>query len=152
MYYFRTKALLSALHIQQLLVQLSLIRGVVLDDLSASFLPGSLVVHIHNVAAGGAQLFQNLVLSGLRQISVELLGVGSSSHNSSLLVSGQLAPCVVGDDSLHSAQSVAVQDQVVSNLGEGVGLVVCNGLLSAIHNAGLQCAVQLAATGLTVKK
>ena len=39
---------------------------------------------------------------------------------------------------------MAVQDQVVSNLGEGIGLVVCDGLLSAIHNAGLQCAVQLA--------
>ena len=39
---------------------------------------------------------------------------------------------------------MAVQDQVVSNLGESVGLVVCDGLLSAIHNAGLQCAVQLA--------
>ena len=39
-----------------------------------------------NVAAVGAQLFQNLVLSGLRQISVELLGVGSRSeeHTSEL--------------------------------------------------------------------
>ena len=39
---------------------------------------------------------------------------------------------------------MAVEDQVVSDLGEGVGLVVCDGLLSAIDNAGLQCAVQLA--------
>ena len=38
---------------------------------------------------------------------------------------------------------MAVQNQVVGNLGESVGLVVCNGLLSAIDNAGLQCAVQL---------
>ena len=38
---------------------------------------------------------------------------------------------------------MAVEDQVVSDLGEGVGLVVCDGLLSAIDNAGLQCAVQL---------
>ena len=45
---------------------------------------------------------------------------------------------------MHSAQSMAVEDQVVSDLGEGVGLVVCDGLLSAIHNAGLQCAVQFA--------
>ena len=50
----------------------------------------------------------------------------------------------IRDSSLHSAQSVAVQNQVVSNLGESIGLVVCDGLLSAIHNAGLQCAVQLA--------
>lgn len=144
MYYFRIKALLSGLHIQQLLIQLSLIRGVLADDLSASLLPGSLIGDIDDVAAGRLQLVEDLVLSGLGQVSVEGLRIRSSLHDGSLLVLGQLVPGVVGDDSLHSAQSMAVEDQVVSDLGEGVGLVVCDGLLSAIDNAGLQCAVQLA--------
>ena len=144
MYYFRIKALLSGLHIQQLLIQLSLIRGVLADDLSASLLPGSLIGDIDDVAAGRLQLVEDLVLSGLGQVSVEGLRIRSSLHDGSLLVLGQLVPGVVGDDSLHCAQSMAVEDQVVSDLGEGVGLVVCDGLLSAIDNTGLQCAVQLA--------
>ncbi len=32
---------------------------------------------------------------------------------------------------------------MLATLGECIGLVVCDGLLSTIHNAGLQCAVQL---------
>ena len=75
MYYFRTKALLSALHIQQLLVQLSLIRGVLADDLSASLLPRSLIGDIDDVAARGLQLVEDLVLSALGQVSVEGLRI-----------------------------------------------------------------------------
>ena len=107
-------------------------------------LPRSLIGDIDDVAARGLQLVEDLVLSGLGQVSVEGLRIRSSLHDGSLLVLGQLVPGIVGDDSLHSAQSMAVEDQVVSDLGEGVGLVVCDGLLSAIDNTGLQCAVQLA--------
>ena len=99
--------------------------------------------NIHDIAAGALQLIQNLVLSGLGQVCIEGLRISTGLHDGSLLVLGQLAPCVISDNSLNSAQSVAVQDQVVGNLGECIGLVVCDGLLSTIHNAGLQCAVQL---------
>mgnify|MGYP000644721467 FL=1 len=122
MYYFRIKALLSGLHIQQLLIQLSLIRGVLADDLSASLLPGSLIGDIDDVAAGRLQLVEDLVLSGLGQVRVEGLRIRSSLHDGSLLVLGQLVPSVVGDDSLHSAQSMAVEDQVVSDLGKALDL------------------------------
>ena len=85
MYYFRTKTLLSALHIQQLLVQLSLIRGVLADDLSASLLPRSLIGDIDDVAARGLQLVEDLVLSALGQVSVEGLRISTGLHDGSLL-------------------------------------------------------------------
>ena len=94
--------------------------------LYTSLLPGCLIGHIHNIAAGSFQLVQNLVLGSLRQLRVECLGIRTGLHDGSLLVLGQLAPSVVGDDSLDSAQGVAVEDQVVCNLGERVGLVVCD--------------------------
>ena len=39
---------------------------------------------------------------------------------------------------------MSVQNQVVGNLREGIGLIVGNRLLSAVHHTGLQCRIQLA--------
>ena len=141
-YNFRSGRSGSALHVQQLLIQLCLIRSVLADDLLASFLPRSFIGNVDDVAAGRLQLVEDLVLSALRQICVEGLRIRTGLHDGSLLVLGQLAPSVIGDNRLNGAQRVTVEDQVVCNFGECVGLVVCDGLLSAIHNAGLQCAVQ----------
>ena len=130
--------------IQQLLIQLSLVLGVLADDLGAGLSPLGGVINLDHVAAFSLQLLQHLVLSILRQLAVVLLSQLAGFHNGSLLLFGQLLPSGVGDDHLNGAQGVTVQDQVVGNLGEGVGLVVGNGLLGAVNNAGLQSGVQLA--------
>ena len=79
---------------------------------------------IVTLAAVGLQLVQNLVFLGFGQLGVEVLCVLAGLHDAGLLVLGQLVPGVIGDDHLNGAQGVAIQNQVVGNLGEGVGLVV----------------------------
>ena len=89
------------------------------------------------------QLVKHLILSFLGNLTVELGSLFAGLHQDILLLGGQLIPCLIRDDNLDCAQSMTVEDQVGGNLLECVGLVVCDGLLSAVHNAGLQCGVQL---------
>ena len=73
-------------------------------------------------------------------------GLGSglgSLHDPALLLLAQLVPGIVGDDNLQSAEGVTVEKEVGRDFLEGVGAVVCGGLLSAVDNAGVQGAVEL---------
>ena len=89
------------------------------------------------------QLLQHLGFFVGAELGVVVLGQSARFHNGLLLLFGQLGPGQVGDDDLDRAQRMAVQHQVGSHFGEGVGAVVGDGLFGRIHHAGLQRAVQL---------
>ena len=78
--------------------------------------------NIHDIAAGALQLIQNLVLSGLGQVCVEGLRISTSLHDGSLLVLGQLAPCVIGDNSLNSARVWPSRIRLLATSGNALDL------------------------------
>lgn len=84
------------LHVHDLLIQVSLLVDSFLDGggAGAGLLPGALVGHVHHVAALVLQLLEDLVLSGLRQVLVELLNLLAGLHDDGLLGGVSLAQAV----------------------------------------------------------